>query len=78
MIPDAGGEGCAGIERGLRDPERDLPHPAGDVSPPAWMAGHRPDACMRWIQAVPGSFGPAVVPITPWPIIAWTSRSSET
>ena len=27
----------------------------------------RPEAWWKWIDAVPGSYGLALVPITPWP-----------
>ena len=57
----------AGLERRLGDRERDPPEPALDVAPDRAEALSRsPWWCISRIDAVPGSRGPAKVPIVPW------------
>ena len=51
-------------------PPTTYPHIPG--SPPS-----RPEAWWKWIDAVPGSCGLALVPITPWPRYAIWIRSSS-
>ena len=44
---------------------------------PGWPS-RVPELCIRWTAAVPGSRGPAFVPMIPWPCSAVRRRSSET